>query len=222
MNLLIQLRDKIDRIFYPFVAALIKNRKTIRVLLFVFIVLGFSTLLFPIVHKQMGELAWLLLLLILFLSPISKIAQSKALTSLMIFRREAGILLTIFAIEHAILYFIKYEQSFNIIFNSDFWIRNGKLTYGTFGLLSLITIMPLFITSNNLSMRILKTNWKKLHRLAYVLLILVSIHVLILRKDYLKIFIILFTYGLLKFLVKTGFKIPIANIGIYRELKKQS
>lgn len=155
MDFLITLRDSIDKLFYPFIAVLIKNRKTIRFILAVIIIFSFSftALLVPAFHKNLGQLAWLLLLTILFLSPISKISQSKALTSLMIFRREMGITMSIFAMEHITLYFIKYQEHFSVIFDSGFWIQNGKPTYKAFGLLALTTIIPLFVTSNNLSMK---------------------------------------------------------------------
>lgn len=211
MDFLIIIRDNIDKLFYPFVAILIKNRKTIRFILAVVIIFSFTTLLIPAFHKNLGQLAWLLLLTILFLSPISKISQSKALTSLMIFRREMGITMSILAMEHITLYFIKYQEHFNTIFNSGFWIQNERISYKAFGLAALVATLPLFITSNNFSMKILKNNWKKLHRLVYVLLILVALHTIVIKQEYLKTLVILFAYGVLKLLVARGVKIPAVN-----------
>lgn len=212
MNLLIALRDTIDIIFNPVVTALIRNRKALRWILAIVIIVSFASLLVPSFHRQLGKLAWLLLLIILFLSPVSKIAQSKALASLMTFRREMGIFMGMLAIEHVLLYFIKFQVSFNSIFNPAFWIEDGAISYRAFGLTALILILPLLTTSNNFSMRMLKTGWKKLHRIVYVALIAVTIHVLILKQEYFEIVVILSAYGILKLFVATKVKIPITKV----------
>lgn len=211
MNLLRALRDIVDRILNPLVTILIRNRKIIRWTLAIVIIVSFTSLLLPSFHRQLGKLAWLLLLVILFLSPVSKIAQSKALASLMTFRREMGIFMSMLAIEHVLLYFIKFQVSFNSIFNPEFWIEDGAISYRAFGLTALVLILPLLATSNNFSMRILKTGWKKLHRIVYVALIAVAIHVLILKQEYFEIIAILSAYGILKLLVATKVKIPITK-----------
>lgn len=219
MNLLIALRDTIDKVFNPLVAVLIRNRKILRLILAVIIIISLASLFLPSFHRQLGKLAWLLLLVILFLSPVSKIAQSKALASLMTFRREMGIFMGVLAIEHVLLYFIKFQIRFGSIFSPEFWIENGTISYRAFGLAALILILPLLATSNNFSMRVLKTGWKKLHRIVYVALIAVAIHVLILKQEYFEIVAILSVYGILKLLVATKVKILII-ISHQKRLKK--
>lgn len=211
MNFLISLRDNVDKIFYPIVAILMKNRKTIRLILVIVGTLSLAVLFAPAFQKKLGSLAWLFLLAILFISPIAKISKSKALNSLMIFRREAGILMGAIAIEHAILYFIKNRVNLSIILNFDFWIKDGKLSNLGFGLVALIIVIPLLVTSNNFSMKILKTRWKTLHRLVYPLLVLIVLHKTLLSHEYFEGFLILFTYGLLKLLSWRGVRIPTAN-----------
>lgn len=56
--------------------------------------------------------------------------------------------MSILAIEHAVLYFIKYQEPFRAIFSVDFWIINGAVSYRAFGFTALILVIPLFITSN--------------------------------------------------------------------------
>jgi sulfoxide reductase heme-binding subunit YedZ len=51
--------------------------------------------------------------------------------------------------------------------------------YQAFGLAAIILSLALFITSNNWSTRKLKSNWKKLHRLTYVIGWLIFGHVLL-------------------------------------------
>lgn len=194
-----------DDILYPFISILIKNKSAVYRILGILIVASFGFLFFPVFNKNIGNLAWLLLLVILFLSPVSKITQSRALSSLIIFRREAGITMSVLALEHFILYFIKYQEQFNVIFSSRFWIQNGKVTYLAFGMLAFLATIPLFATSNNFSIKILKAKWKTLHWLAYILFGLVALHVIFLKQSYLKVFVVIFSYGLLKLIATLGF-----------------
>ena len=50
------------------------------------------------------------------------------------------------------------------------------------GFAAFILAIPLAATSNNYMMKRLKTNWKKLHQLVYVIAILVAVHFLMLVK----------------------------------------
>jgi len=51
--------------------------------------------------------------------------------------------------------------------------------YQAFGLVALIFSFALFITSNNWATRKLKSNWKRLHRLTYIIGWLIFGHVLL-------------------------------------------
>lgn len=53
------------------------------------------------------------------------------------------------------------------------------------GLIAVLILIPLFFTSNRRSMRILKTNWKNLQRLAYVAVFLSLLHIIIVEKTWL-------------------------------------
>lgn len=208
MNLFTKIRDIFDATLYSVTAICVQNKKIIRALTITTVIFSLVLLLSPSWQKDLGSLSWALLLAILFLSPLAKISQSKALNSLMLFRREAGILMGVFAIEHTLLYFVKFGVSFNAIFTANFWIKNSNLTYIGWGTLALIITLPLLLTSNNLSMRLLRINWKRLQCLAYLLLILVTLHIAFIKYNFAKAFVITIIYIVLKILALTGFQLP--------------
>ena len=50
-------------------------------------------------------------------------------------------------------------------------------------MLAFLVSIPLLITSNALSTKILGKNWKILQRLSYAMFILVAIHIYLIHKD---------------------------------------
>lgn len=180
--------------------------------------------LFPETRKSFGNLAEGMLLFILFLSPLAKIFQMRLLVQLMGLRREFGILMGCFALVHGAAYFID-PTSFSLdiapYLNADFFSMQ-PLFY--FGILSLILTLPLFLTSNNFSMRILGgKKWKMLHRIIYVLLLAVLLHIFFLRSmrggyDVIGLIQpagIIFGYVLLKALAWKNFITPLREMIAY-------
>lgn len=220
MNLLGKIRDAFDALLMPLTRILIQSKKIIHALVLAIVIFSLVLLFSPDFQKDLGSLSWMLLLAILFLSPLAKISQSKSLASLMLFRRDAGILMGTFAIEHSFLYFIKFNIKFSSIFDQSFWHRGGNLTYIGWGSLALIITLLLFFTSNNLSMRILGANWKRIQRLAYLILILVALHIVFIKYNYLKAFFITAVYIAFKLLAMAGFQLPAANSGGKLEASK--
>lgn len=53
------------------------------------------------------------------------------------------------------------------------------------GLLAILIVIPLFITSNRKSMKLLKANWKKLQSLSYAAIFLSLLHIVLLEKTWL-------------------------------------
>ena len=53
------------------------------------------------------------------------------------------------------------------------------------GLLAILIVIPLFITSNRKSMKRLKANWKKLQSLSYAAIFLSLLHIVLLEKTWL-------------------------------------
>lgn len=210
-HFLIKARDVFDELSRPLSALLIRNKENIRAATTALVALSLVFLFFPVLQKKLGSLSWALLLAILFLSPLAKISQSKTLQTLMLFRREAGILMGVFAIEHSLLYFIKFNFPLASFLEPALWVRAGNLNYIGWGSLALLLTIPLLITSNNFSMRLLKTHWKKLQRLTYLLFILVALHVVLVKYNYIQIIFIITAYIILKLLAATNCKLPLSN-----------
>lgn len=208
MNSLGKIRDAVDALLNPLTRILVQNKKFIRAATIAAVIFSLALLFSPGFQKDLGSLSWALLLAILFLSPAAKISQSKTLASLMLFRRDAGILMGVFALEHALLYFSKFDVKFNSILNSSFWFQGGNLTYIGWGSLALAITLPLLATSNDMSMRILKANWKRLQRFAYLILILVALHIVFIKYNYLKAFFMAAVYIFVKLLATAGFQLP--------------
>lgn len=171
-------------------------------------------ILFPEMRRGFGSLAEWMLLGILFLSPLSKIFRMKLLSQLMGLRREFGILMGCFALVHGVAYFIDpLAFSFDIApyLNTQFFTMQ-PLYY--FGILALLLTLPLFLTSNNRSVRFLGgKRWKLLHRSVYALLLLMLLHIFFLRSmrrgysfgEFISPVSIVFGYVLLKVLAWKNF-----------------
>ncbi|MBV7380305.1 protein-methionine-sulfoxide reductase heme-binding subunit MsrQ [Maritimibacter dapengensis] len=65
---------------------------------------------------------------------------------------------------------------------SQIWADIVKRPYITIGMGAFILMIPLAVTSNNWSIRKLRKNWTKLHKLIYPAVLLGGIHFLLLRK----------------------------------------
>jgi methionine sulfoxide reductase heme-binding subunit len=177
--------------------------------------------LFPELRRGFGSLAQAILFLIIFLSPLSKILRMRLLNQLMGLRREFGILMGCFALVHGVAYFIDPTSYFlNIApyLNVRFFSMPPLFS---FGVLSLILTLVLFFTSNNFSVRLLGgKKWKILHRVVYLLLLTVLLHILFVqsvRRGYNTVSLIkpvgiILSYVLLKLLAWKNFLPPLRSL----------
>ncbi|MEO2154765.1 MAG: ferric reductase-like transmembrane domain-containing protein [Nanoarchaeota archaeon] len=100
-------------------------------------------------------MAFKLLVFISIIKPIIKIFNLRNFEKYLIFRKELGVIVFYLAFFHSLIIF--YITDFNYYLAEKLIFNNfGYL----FGLIALIILFLLFITSNNLSMKILKKNWK--------------------------------------------------------------
>jgi len=168
--------------FYFFFDVIANNFFLIKriLLLIAFFSLGF--IFFPSIRKDFGNFAEMMLLGILFLSPLSKIFRIRLFSQLMGLRREFGILMGCFAFVHGIAYFIdptSFSLSIEPYLNAHFFLMH-PLFY--FGIITLIFTLPLLLTSNSISIRLLGgRRWKMLHRFVYVILITMLLHIFFLK-----------------------------------------
>ena len=123
----------------------------------------------------MGEITLQLLIIGLAITPARKYLG----LNLLKFRRAIGVMAFVYVVVHLGIWVLldmslRWEQMWG-----DIW----KRPYITIGMAGFVALLPLAISSNNLSVRKMgAAAWRKLHKLTYVAVILGGIHYLWLVK----------------------------------------
>ncbi len=118
------------------------------------------------------------LLITLSMTPLKKITGVSWPVSL---KRMLGLYAFFYASLHLVIYFW-LDQSFQWYAIIEDIV---KRPYITLGLTAWLLLLPLALTSNQFSMRLLKKNWKRVHRLVYVAALLVVTHFIwLVKADY--------------------------------------
>ncbi|MFZ1654372.1 MAG: ferric reductase-like transmembrane domain-containing protein [Candidatus Moraniibacteriota bacterium] len=178
--------------------------------------------LFPEMRKDFGELAANLLIVILFISPLSKIFRMRLFVQLMMLRRELGIMMGYLATVHGVGYLIDPDWFGFIVrplLQGDIWGNDPRYV---FGILAYGLTLPLLLTSNALSQRLLGVKWKLLHRTVYLMFAFAIIHRFLIKGApalvLFEIALLLGSYGLLKALAWKNFLPPLVTaIGLVAE-----
>ena len=125
-----------------------------------------------------GEWALRFLLLTLCVTPLRQIFAWPRVAQI---RRMLGL----FCFSYASIHLMSY-MTFLLEFRfADIAADIVKRPYITVGFIAYMALFPLAITSNNWMVRRLRQHWKTLHKLVYLILIMVLIHLLWLtRSDY--------------------------------------
>jgi len=118
---------------------------------------------------KFGQSALYLVAFNLFLKPVAKITNIKILKRLLIYRRQFGIASFWFFAFHA----VGMWQTLQLTEIAYFMDPRYNLMYGA---LAAIGMTVLFITSNDISVRTLKRNWKRIQYIAYPTLLLIFYH----------------------------------------------
>ncbi len=178
--------------------------------------LSLAGFLFPDLRKDFGGWAANLLILILFISPLSKIFRMPLLLQLMMLRRELGIMMGYLATVHGVGYLIDPDWfAFTVapILAGDIWGNDPRYV---FGLLAYVLTLPLLLTSNALAQRILGARWKLLHRTVYLMFAFAIIHRFLVKgmptAVVFEIALLLGSYGLAKALAWRNFLPPLVHI----------
>lgn len=93
-------------------------------------------------------------------------------------RRILGVYAFLYGLLHFLIFFY-FELDFDF---SDLFYEVNQRPFIIAGMLALILLLPLFLTSTDWSMRLLRRNWRRLHRLMYPIGLLVALHFLWLTK----------------------------------------
>lgn len=127
-------------------------------------------------EREYGELGLKLLVLGLLVTPLRKWAG----VNLLKFRRAIGVTTFFMILAHFLVWTVLDVQTFERV-----WMEIVKRPYVTVGMLSFVLMIPLALTSNNLSVRKLgAASWRRLHKLTYPIAVLGAVHYLWLVKGF--------------------------------------
>lgn len=127
-------------------------------------------------EHRYGELALQALILSLAITPLQRLAGIR----LMKFRRAIGLIAFFFVLAHFLVWALLDVRAVSAI-----WADIVKRPYVTVGMVGFVALIPLAVTSNNLSIRKMGAGaWRKLHKLAYPAAVLGAVHFVWLAKGF--------------------------------------
>ena len=122
-----------------------------------------------------GEWTLIFICLTLSMSPLKRFTNWNKWVS---FRRMLGLFVFFYATLHLLTYIgLDYRFDWSPILNDVV-----KKKYIFIGFAAWVLLLPLVITSSQKMVSLLKNNWKKLHRLIYIIAIFGSLHYIWLSK----------------------------------------
>ena len=121
----------------------------------------------------LGEFALQMLVFGLAITPLRRIFR----INLFKFRRAIGLIAFGYVLLHVLTWALLDLGDLNRV-----WEDIMKRPYITIGMLALLGLIPLALTSNNVAQRRLGSRWRQLHRLTYGICILGGLHFVMLRK----------------------------------------
>ena len=125
--------------------------------------------------NHFGEWTLIFIFLTLSMSPLKKITNS---TMWIKYRRMLGLFVFFYASTHMLSYVgLDYRFDFEPLIND---VLKKKFIF--IGFSAWLLLIPLAITSSDKMVKILKQNWKKIHRLIYVIGIFGVLHFIWLSK----------------------------------------
>lgn len=129
------------------------------------------------IERHFGKWALIFLCLTLSMTPLRRITH---MNQWILYRRMLGLFTFFYATVHLLCYIgLDYHFAWVDIKNDII-----KHRYVLVGFLGWLLLLPLAITSSDNMMRKLKFNWKRLHRLIYLIAILGVLHFLwLVKKD---------------------------------------
>jgi sulfoxide reductase heme-binding subunit YedZ len=124
-------------------------------------------------EHELGEFALKLLIVGLCITPLRKHLG----VNLLKFRRAIGVMTFVYVVLHLLVWLVLDVQ---IV--SQIWADIVKRPYITVGMVGFALMIPLALTSNNLSVRKLGVRWRKLHKLTYGIAFLGALHFVMVAK----------------------------------------
>lgn len=127
-------------------------------------------------EHRLGEAGLIALMITLMVTPLRRYAG----VNLLKFRRALGLIAFYYILCHLLVWLVLDVQIL-----SQIWKDIVKRPYITIGMAGFLLLIPLAVTSNNLSVRKLgAARWRRLHQLSYVAAILGAVHYVMLSKTW--------------------------------------
>ena len=127
-------------------------------------------------ERELGELTLQFLIAVLAVTPL----RNWTGINLAKFRRALGLVTFYYVACHLLVWLVLDVQIL-----SQIWADIVKRPYITIGMLAFTLMIPLAVTSNNLSIRKLgPKSWRRLHQLTYAVAVLGAIHFVMLAKGF--------------------------------------
>ncbi|MDU8943886.1 protein-methionine-sulfoxide reductase heme-binding subunit MsrQ [Ovoidimarina sediminis] len=124
----------------------------------------------------LGELGLQMLIATLAVTPLRRFTG----VTLLKFRRALGLLAFYYITCHLLVWLVLDVQIL-----SEIWKDILKRPYITIGMAGFLLLVPLALTSNNLSVRRLSApRWRRLHQLSYLAAVLGAVHFVMLAKTW--------------------------------------
>ncbi|MBN8187814.1 protein-methionine-sulfoxide reductase heme-binding subunit MsrQ [Salipiger thiooxidans] len=127
-------------------------------------------------EHALGEFALQLLVVGLCITPLRRFAG----VNLLRFRRAVGLIAFFYVLLHLLVWLVLDVQ-----IPAQIWADIVKRPYITVGMAGFALLIPLALSSNNLSVRRLGgLRWRQLHRLTYAAVLLGALHFVMLAKGF--------------------------------------
>lgn len=126
-------------------------------------------------ERELGLLALQFVIAGLAVTPLRRHAGINILK----FRRAIGVTAFFIVLTHLLVWLFLDVQALELI-----WADILKRPYITIGMIGFVAMVPLAVTSNNLSVRKLGPLWRKLHKLTYGVAILGGVHFVMVAKGF--------------------------------------
>lgn len=127
-------------------------------------------------NRFLGNWGLKYILLSLLIRPFAELTNIR---KLMLFRRMVGL----FAFSYIVLHFASYTVLDHFFNWSEIWQDIVKRNFITIGVIALLALLPMAVTSTNGMIKKLGSkNWRRLHMLIYPISILAVFHFTMMRK----------------------------------------
>ena len=145
----------------------------------------------PLFFARLGTYTLYVLLVVLFCKPLAILTDAKWLWKLKAYRRELGLL----------SFWLFFFHAGGNIYSYQLYTFTTWPVFVYWGAAAGVGMLILGATSNNYAVRLLRRNWKKLHRIVYFVFFAALVHIALGKQEYVlygSIFAVYFSLKLLE------------------------